>query len=248
MSKQILDLPDEMLEMIFSYLDFSSKKNFALSCKRFDGIFSLPWNVDKVLLHHKGGGHIEKVNRPYTNFNYYEFSDRGLTIAPDLKQSFFSNLKSLSFTAVTAEINFIFTVLPFLKNLETLRLRFTPSGQYSVPPKPIAAVEMPNLKNLAIEVDFFMLLNKSYVKFASNNIETLKISRRSSKWHRYIPRRMKPWQISAAHASLKALIVRQERLKVLHLCVDGELRQLLRDDGIPNAQQQTETCKFCIKP
>lgn len=206
-------MPDEILEEIFSFLDFGSKKRFALVCKKFNQIFGLPRSLVRIKFHvTKERGPICDITRQYRHI-----VESG-NLIPAATLTKFTNMNSYTkddkFTCIKA--NYFVGLLPHFSNLscfdfrdisylrgerdeayEQLQEILTDRMDYDV-------VEMMHLKTLKIDLKLFLMLNDRFVKFSCTELEKLEIVKSHP-------------EEDFDFAPVKSLITSQKRLQVLRL-------------------------------
>lgn len=210
-------MPDEILEEIFNFLDFGSKKRFSLVSKKFNQVFGLPKNLNRIKFRAtKKRAEIGEITRPYRHIE-----EPGYLISADaLKQ--FTNLTSYIVDKNSSpEIEGIYFVdlLPYFGNLSSLNIIRISQQTQSLENHMLQiiesrmgfeVVEMKHLRTLKIGLKLFLLLNDRYVKFPSENLQNLKITNADRSAEEF------------DFASVKSLITSQKHLKMLSLSMENQ--------------------------
>jgi len=241
--KTILKLPEEILESIFDYLDFGSKKNFSLCCSAFNTIFSDPKNLQKVNFN---GEEAEKS----LNFNitrqYKNIWACGKPMSLEMWSKFtklrsFSNEKKVKcyhmncchdwvdknyhensvcldrpepFYSITSD--YLIGILPHLSHLSCLNLhdiRSTLVLEREKYQKEFKKVELNDLRILKIDVNLFTTLNARFIKFSTIKLEILELFEHYTSIDE---RRLEVCNIGA----LKSLITAQKKLQKLDIRIN----------------------------
>lgn len=222
-NKQQLDeMPDEILEEIFSFLDIGSKKGLSLVSKKFNQIFGLPKNLDRIKFRVvRNRERMCKITRQYRHI----VEPGRLILAATLSK--FTNMTSYTrdglFNDTDAKYYYhLVDLLPYFRNLSFLDIRI-PCGQ-TVQAQMLQKlkdrtgfdiVEMKHLKTLKVSLRLFMILN-DFVKFSSCKLLT----------HLKITKNSKTSFDEFNFEPLKSFIMSQKHLKVLNISV--EFQEILK--------------------
>lgn len=176
-NKHFLDLPETVLEEILSFLDFDTKKSFSLCCKKLNDIFGLPRNLKKVILRVTGKNidRFDKITRLYKNVE-----EEGTFIPANIwsKLTKITSYTNARYSSCTTAVH-LMNMLPLFSNLVCLNVCFSLTKleeeklKELVEQSNVETVEMKSLKVLKINMEFFLILNQSILKFSTADLSTL---------------------------------------------------------------------------
>lgn len=173
-TKQLLDLPNKVLEKIFSSLEFRTKKKLSQCFKRFNEIFGLPRNLDKVRFK------IGWVSFIYISRQYRHFRDLG----DQLGNNVWSEMNITSYICDPDSELFstnrppaLIDMFPHFENLTCLDLEevFFESSSLDGKQKH-EVVELENLQSLKIRLHLFTLLVGRFVTFSTTKLRELHVT------------------------------------------------------------------------
>lgn len=183
-SKQLLDIPDEVLEEIFSYLNFNSLKNISLCCKRLNGILSQPGCMDRIIIcFDKDQDKSIEITRQYKYVMDMEFS------IPPSAWTKLTNMTSYRFVfhnesnVPSTDTRYLIDMLPkfsLLSCLDIRKINLDVNTLKNVPNhESLQVMEMNHLKIIRINMKTLTLLNGRFIKIQNNQLKVIELVDRS---------------------------------------------------------------------
>lgn len=181
--KQLLFLPDEILEHILGFLDIKSKKNFSITCSKINVIFGMPQNMETIKLRP-----IETRKLSNDDFNitrrYRHVVENKGDLIPEKVWSKLDKITSYLKLARNQSqrkmlSNSLLSMLPSFRNLFSLEISWIYLAQVEVAKMSackIDVIEMKHLRVLKIDLNMLNLLNERYLKFSTTQLKVLHLT------------------------------------------------------------------------
>lgn len=252
-------MPDEILELVCSFLELSSQKNFASSCKKFNEIFGMPRNLDRLCFSVKKGQPADiTITRKYRHV-----SEVGDVISSQAWENLSEGMKSyryqdceiettkkLLFKWESIEYPYITSakllqMLPHFSKLNTLILSSIGIKSEECAKLQILTtrpvIEMKHLQILRIEFQVLMIMINRFMKFPDNKLMTLELT---FDFNLVATLENEKEEISA----VKDLIVSQKNLSELILKHDSSSLMAQMLDNPMNLSSQLRRFEVLIMP